>query len=1637
MASKLETDFNTPPYFNTYDEDDNYHRVLFKPGVALQSRELLEAQDILQDQIGIHGNHSFKDGSIITGCAFTLDTRTRYAKFPDLNSNGQEINISELTTGNVVMFNPADQRLAFVLDGIEGLESQNPDLKTIYFKYISGSANPLNPQTGFDPEDEIYFINRDATTITVTMSDTSAINTLSSNISVFQAVSLGRAAVTVVNSTALTFSSLNGFFTNSHSLSFTNSTSTSTVNVSTYSVDGTYLKEVASIASNTTFFVSGSPTTRTMGTGARALVTDGVIFQKGHFVRVDEQSVVVEKYLMNPRDAQIGFYTKESIVNSSVDSTLLDSASGYSNRNAPGADRLKLSPQLVSLNTAAAIANSQFYPIVVYRDGLQQQYNVGTQLNILGDVLARRTREESGDYVVEDFTFTTERFGVTNSTSHAAIGDDFNRMIASPGVAYVKGYRVESQESRFGFIRKATDTANLNNQSIFTNYQNSIHLDEFMGSFEFTAGQTINLHDTDPTALSSDGDYDDGLTGATISGDIIGTARIRAVERIDGILGTPDGQVKINIFDIRMNEGQAIGSAVAVSQGSGPSSYTAIGTIVPDTNGKKVRGASGNIVNGLLFDTGAVGVKTITDASLITRTTGEITIAGQAGSLAISNNDVFPYGAGDPTPARNEFLVTPVNSFRTSAITGTVGVQSGNVVVTGTATDFIGDLVVGQYIHIATVDEIVRVEQINSSTEIEVDPAPSATSSGHLARYAYPKDVPIDLEQLSDQVTVTVGSNSNTVSFDFGATVNASANVTVSYNKKITSATHKSKTFPAGGDNTKWVYIDISAAADKDGPWSLSVADVFSVQKIYGSSSGTDISSATDISSSFEFDNGQTRDYYGLGSIRKKRNRTIDLSSYDYLVVQFKYFEHGVGDYFSVDSYSVDDTTTPTPDDFITTQQIPVFNNPGVGRMDLRNYIDLRPAATNNVTPGANVANAVEAGNSTLSFGVSDKIFPAPNERFDYDIEFYLPRKDLITIEASGSLQITEGRPSLEPKYPKDVTNALTIARVEIPVFPSLDARTAKKDDRTDYLMKIMSVQPRRYTMKDIGQIDARVKALEYEVSLNKLERIAADTVIPAEANTAVERFKTSIVVDELNDLRKTDIDNIESRTFPGKPRKSSVSASMSNVPITLVANTVASNNVTDTARDIVTIFYNNQGLVQQPRASRQRNLLQDEFGGIGVVDSFPSYDNYYSTRTPALNTGEVGIEIPPQSRLSFGVADQADYLNQSIESYTVTTTDDEVQDTPQQIAVGDFVRDMRVIPFMRSREILLRATGLIPNVYHTIFMGLNNINAFCVPVTMKDAPLGKYINPTTQDTYLHDNWRLHSDQFFGRGTRGTYQYRLNIAVDSDDTGQFGRPIGFRADADGTILVNFLIPDGQFYIGNHRIVFTSANNYSGISTSDSVAFGDYNAYNFRGAGERVYPSPSFVDRSNGSSAASIAAEQSPSSIIPSGRDDGGEETGPGVTIGRDGHFPRNEDGSFVGFDNPAETNPSNSDTAYEGTGTTTLGGSAGDFEGVTYDGGPQDTSDAALDDASNGYGGSAGDFDGVDFDSDDPGFDDGDVGDTGNADGGSFDSGVDDGDVGDTGGNDGGGADDQAGDGGGGTDAGSDGSDNAGMGGYD
>ncbi len=78
-----QTNLNISPYFDDFDPDKNYHKVLFKPGYPVQARELTGLQSILQNQIARFGQHFFKEGAkVIPGNT----AYTRYYYVVELNN---------------------------------------------------------------------------------------------------------------------------------------------------------------------------------------------------------------------------------------------------------------------------------------------------------------------------------------------------------------------------------------------------------------------------------------------------------------------------------------------------------------------------------------------------------------------------------------------------------------------------------------------------------------------------------------------------------------------------------------------------------------------------------------------------------------------------------------------------------------------------------------------------------------------------------------------------------------------------------------------------------------------------------------------------------------------------------------------------------------------------------------------------------------------------------------------------------------------------------------------------------------------------------------------------------------------------------------------------------------------------------------------------------------------------------------------------------------------------------------------------------------------------------------------------------------------------------------------------------------
>lgn len=129
----MTTTFNYDPYYDDFDEDKNFLRVLFQPGYSVQARELTQLQTILANQIEKFGNHIFKSGSPIIGGKVSLDDRANYVTL-QTQYNNIDITPADFLNKTITSFNSTKQVRAKVI-AIDNSTAQ----PILIVKYLSGN----------------------------------------------------------------------------------------------------------------------------------------------------------------------------------------------------------------------------------------------------------------------------------------------------------------------------------------------------------------------------------------------------------------------------------------------------------------------------------------------------------------------------------------------------------------------------------------------------------------------------------------------------------------------------------------------------------------------------------------------------------------------------------------------------------------------------------------------------------------------------------------------------------------------------------------------------------------------------------------------------------------------------------------------------------------------------------------------------------------------------------------------------------------------------------------------------------------------------------------------------------------------------------------------------------------------------------------------------------------------------------------------------------------------------------------------------------------------------------------------------------------------------------------------------------
>ena len=144
------TNLNVNPYFDDFDKNKKFNKVLFKPGTPVQARELTTLQSILQDQIEKFGQHMFKEGSVVIPGSVAYDD-SYYAVKLESTFFGVPVESYFDKLVGLEIKGKASGVTAVVKSVLKASKSTQ-NCTTIYVKYRAANANDKTTQTFQDGE---------------------------------------------------------------------------------------------------------------------------------------------------------------------------------------------------------------------------------------------------------------------------------------------------------------------------------------------------------------------------------------------------------------------------------------------------------------------------------------------------------------------------------------------------------------------------------------------------------------------------------------------------------------------------------------------------------------------------------------------------------------------------------------------------------------------------------------------------------------------------------------------------------------------------------------------------------------------------------------------------------------------------------------------------------------------------------------------------------------------------------------------------------------------------------------------------------------------------------------------------------------------------------------------------------------------------------------------------------------------------------------------------------------------------------------------------------------------------------------------------------------------------------------------
>jgi hypothetical protein len=1297
-------ELNTSPYFDDYDEDKKFVRVLYVPGRAVQARELSQSQTLQQAQVKRFAEYFFKQGALVNGCEQNLDLNVDYVKLQS-TFNGSDVDVDAFEGKTIFGSNSGITAYCGIVSDLEG-----SDPKTLFINYQTSGGVVLtvnNAATILTPGNTITFDSGNTAVIKTTFIHpiTGQNRILVANVN---GTLVTGGATTVANTGASVPLNVTAILDNRNLTKFQENEVVFTSNVT-----GRSYANTATTRATSTLVNEGLATEAEYTKGSKITVNEGVVYLADHFVKNTTQTLILDKYTNIP-SYKIGLVPQKSFVDYIEDQSLLDNAQGTPNFQAPGADRLKIDTVLTKVALGSTVSDEDFVTVLDIENGIaKKRKNIEVESK-LEDALAQRTSEEAGDYTINDPVVTVREHLLQSSNGGrypSADGGNNNLLLfeVEPFTSYVDGYRSEFIAKNYIEAEKGLTTQYVEQTKTQINYGQYIEVNELCGAWDFEESTKVDLYNTAQQVITN-GTY----SAASVSGTKIGEARVRAVEYVSGVQGTASAKYNMYLYEVTMSAGQVFSDVRAIYDSATVKRYADI-VIATGTTGAVLNETS---FNALIFKLPYGAIKEIRDTAENVesgfRFKKKFTVTFNAGAATVATSDSSETFVGTDlltAAQKNEYYQVIVNNsgtdVETSALTGTVTVTAGTKIVTGSSTVFSSAVNIGDVLKINGQE--VKVASISNNTYLTIESNHTAGASAN----TFTKILPTGYTIPMDKVGGLASSRSVNVTAPGAVIVNIQENATFTADIVATmdraNAREKRKTL---NYQTQANINPNTHPNGLAGPFGLGYGDLYQVHAIYQSSDFSTAASTsnTNVTSSYSVNDGQTDYSYEHATITPKAG----VVPTGRLLVVFDHFTHdtsqGLG-YSSVDSYPIDDTATSNTT--INTVDIPTFTSPVTKKFyDLRNCLDFRPIKT-----AATGLNPADPGTYQVPFGGLHT--PKPSSDFDADLIYYKGRIATLYVNSKGQFGVNNGVPAAggnqAPFAPPKLPDTLELAEVIIPAYPS-----RPKD------VRIKLKKNKRFTMRDISKMNDRIEKLEYFTTLSFLEKQASEKTEIDEVG--LDRFKNGILVDAFTGYSVSAVSSPDWSASIDRQNRF-VTAKQDNANNTAFRYNSAISTTALQNGNKVMLPYTEVAVstLTQPYASRQLRLAEElNFIWTGSMSIYPFVDNWVETTNDPEraiiydDTGEAdnwaalvdawNSEVAPLNQFLTGptttnfvagttqstisgnwrVTSQLQRTTQSLAQQLASA-----QQGATQTISSDRVVDVIASLYMRSRDFIIHATGL------------------------------------------------------------------------------------------------------------------------------------------------------------------------------------------------------------------------------------------------------------------------------------------------------------------------------------------------------